>query len=71
MKNLDKLQHILDHLANLLFKTWSAFLVAKNLDPIIDNKDFVKSHYFLVSVYVSCVESSLLGFSKLMSDKKD
>jgi len=71
VKNLDKLQNLLDHLADLLFRTWSAFLVAKNLGPIIDSKDFVKSRYFLVSVHMSCVESSLLGFSKLMSDKKN
>ena len=71
MKNLDKLQHLLDHLADLLLRTWSSFLVAKNLDPIIESKDFVKSRYFLVSVHISCVESSLLGFSKLLSDKKN
>ncbi len=71
MKNLDKLRHLLDHLKDLLFRTWSVFLVAKNLDSIIDSKDFVKSHYFLASVHMSCVQSSLLGFSNLMSDKKN
>jgi hypothetical protein len=45
--------------------------VAKNLDPIIDSNDFVQKRYFLVSAHVSCVESALLGFSKLMSTKKD
>lgn len=71
MNDSGKLQHLLDHLADLLFRTWSAFLVAKNLDPIIDSNDLVQGRYFCVAVHVSCVESALLGFSKLMSYKKD
>ena len=63
----EKLQSLLDHLTDMLFRTWSAFLVAKNLDPIIDSSDFVQKRYFLVSAHASCVESVLLGFSKLMS----
>ena len=71
MNQSEKLQRLLDHLTDLLFRTWSAFLVAKNLDPIIDSSDFVQKRYFLVSAYASCVESALLGFSKLMSTKED
>jgi hypothetical protein len=71
MNQAEKLQNLLDHLTDLLFRTWSAFLVAKNLDPIIDSNDLIQERYFLVSAYVSCVESALLGFSKLTSSKKD
>ena len=71
MNHPEKLQSLLDHLTNLLFRTWSAFLGAKKLDPIIDSNDVVQKRYFLVSAHVSCVESALLGFSKLMSSKKD
>lgn len=71
MNDSGKLYTLLDSLTELLFKTWSAFLVAKNLDPYIDNNDLAQVRYLIVSVQVSCVESTLLGFSKLMSDKKD
>lgn len=71
MNKAEKLQSLLDHLTDLLFRTWSAFLVAKNLDPIIDSNDFVLKRYFFVSAHVSCVESALLGFSKLMSKKDE
>lgn len=71
MSDSGKLHTLLDSLTELLFKTWSAFLVAKNLDPYIDNNDLAQVRYLIVSVQVSCVESTILGFSKLMSDKKD
>ncbi len=71
MNDMSMLQSLLDPLTDLLFNTWSSFLVAKNLDTIIDNNDFVKVRYFSSSVQVSCVETTLLGFSKLMSNKKD
>jgi hypothetical protein len=45
--------------------------VAKKLDPFIDNNDLGQVHYFCVSVWLSCFESTPLGFSKLMSVKKD
>ena len=71
MNDSGKLQHLLDQLTDLLFRTWSAFLVAKNLDPIIDSNDLVQGRYFCVTIHVSYVECVILGFSKLMSDKKD
>lgn len=71
MNQPEKLQNLLDHLTDLLFRTWSAFLVAKNLDPIIDSNDFTQERYFLVAAHVSCVESALLGFSMLMSKKDE
>jgi hypothetical protein len=66
-----KLQQLLDYLTDLLFRTWSAFLLAKNLDPIIDSNDLGQERYLFSSVYVSCVESVILGFSTLMSNKDD
>lgn len=71
MNDSGKLQNLLDQLNDLLFRTWSAFLVAKNFDPIIDSDNLVQGRYFCVTVYVSCVEYTILGFSKLMSEKKD
>jgi len=71
MNDSGKLQNLLDKLNDLLFRTWSAFLVAKNFDPIIDSNNLVQGRYFCVTVYVSCVEYTILGFSKLMSEKKD
>lgn len=71
MNHLEKLKSLLDHLTDLLFRTWSAFLVAKNLDSMSNGNDFIQNRYFLISAYVSCVESALLGFSKLMLSKKD
>lgn len=70
MNDSSKLQSILDSLTDLLFRTWLAFLVAKKLDPFIDNNDLPRVHYFFVSVWVSCIETTLLGFSKLMAIKK-
>lgn len=71
MKQANNLNKIIDHLTDLLFRTWSAFLVAKNLDPIIESKNPGQKNYFFISAYFCSVESTLLGFSKLMSTKKD
>ena len=71
MNDSGKLQTILDSLTDLLFTTWSAFLVANNLDLLIDNNDLTHVRYLIVSIQVSCVDSSLLGFSKLMSENKN
>lgn len=64
------LRSLLEHLTDLLFRTWSAFLVAKHIDSVIDSETPIQNHYFFVSVQASCVETSLLGFSKLMSRGK-
>ncbi len=71
MNDSDKLQSIMVSLTDLLFTTWSAFLVAKNLDPFIDNNDLTHVRYLIVSIQIPCVDSSLLGFSKLMSENKN
>lgn len=68
MNNPKNLKNILERLSDLLFDAWSAFLVAKNLDSIIDSNDFIQEHYFLVTAYVSCTKSVHIEFSKLLSN---
>jgi hypothetical protein len=71
MDQTEKLKTLVEHLTNLLFRTWSAFLVARHIDSVLDSEPPIQNHYFLVSVEACCVESSLLGFSKLMSHGKN
>lgn len=67
MCSTEKLKALVEQLTDLLFRTWSAFLVARHTDSVIDSETPIQNHYFFVSVQASCIESSLLGFSKLMS----
>jgi len=50
MKQANNLNKIIDHLTDLLFRTWSAFLVAKNLDPIIESKNPGQKNYFFIAL---------------------
>lgn len=71
MNQNNRISNLLEHITDLLFRTWSAFVVAKQVDAIIDAPEFAPSQYFLSSVYVACLESAILGFSKLMSNTKN
>ncbi|MBL8078946.1 MAG: hypothetical protein JNM55_13355 [Anaerolineales bacterium] len=67
----NRISNLLEHITDLLYRTWSAFLVAKHLDAVIDAPEYAPSRYFLSSVYGACIESAILGFSKLMSNTKN
>jgi hypothetical protein len=62
---LSKIPNILSHLSDQLFRAWSAFLVAKHIDPILEDSHITSIRYFLTAAYVSCFESAILALSKL------
>ena len=71
MNKSSKVKHILGYLSDQLFRAWSAFLVAKHIDQVLEDDNIKSLHYFFVATYLSCTESTILGLSKLTIPHND
>jgi hypothetical protein len=66
-----KLQRILGLLFNQMTRARGAFLVAKHVFYAKQGNRINSTHYFFSQVYQSCLESTILGLSRLLVQNSD
>jgi len=71
MSKSSKVPHILSQLSDQLFRGWSAFLVARHIDGVLERDAIADVRYLSVTVLVACVESTILALTKLTLPHKD